>query len=90
MNRSYAYPTKFNKVYLTTLLENFLSMIKRNKVANKMHIPCPQSPNMTAKRNGNVMMVYTPGLASWYLATLHYIVITLYQHNFRKENLMWK
>jgi hypothetical protein len=36
----------------------------------KRHIPWPQSPNMTAKRNGKVITEYTAGLASWYLATL--------------------
>jgi len=36
--------------------------------AMNMIVPWPMSPNMTAKRKGNVMTVKRPGLTSWYVA----------------------
>lgn len=53
-----------------TWLENFFSLKIKYNVAKNKHIPWPQSPNITANKKGNVMIVYTPGFASWYLATL--------------------
>lgn len=50
--------------------ESFFSFTMKYRVARNKHIPWPQSPNMTAKRKGKVTIVYTPGFASWYLATL--------------------
>jgi len=84
-----------NKVLKITWLEYFLSLAIRNNVASNKHIPCPQSPNMTAKRNGNVMIVYTVGFASWYLATLHLHGITDFSiiHKYRTKGFslaIWK
>ena len=44
-----------------------LSTIQRANMSNS--VPCPKSPNMTAKRKGKVTMVKGAGLASLYLAT---------------------
>lgn len=37
---------------------SFFSFKTKKRANRAMMLPCPQSPNMTAKRNGNVMMVY--------------------------------
>ncbi len=44
-----------------------LRTIQRAKASSSM--PCPKSPNMTAKRKGKVTIVKGAGLASLYLAT---------------------
>ena len=53
-----------------TCEESFFSRSISTKAPSNRHIPWPQSPNITAKRNGNVTTEYTAGLASWYRATL--------------------
>lgn len=37
--------------------------------AMAISMPWPTSPNMTANRNGKLIMVHRPGLTSWYVAT---------------------
>jgi hypothetical protein len=35
--------------------------------------PCPRSPNITANRNGNVIIVYGAGKQTSYVRSLHYL-----------------
>jgi hypothetical protein len=43
------------------MLASFFSFTHRNAAKKNIIAPCPKSPNMTAKRNGNVTMVNTAG-----------------------------
>jgi hypothetical protein len=64
---------------LSTWEESFFSRSIRNKAPINRHIPWPQSPNITAKRNGNVITEYTAGLISSYRPTLQqhkFVIIT--------------
>jgi hypothetical protein len=45
------------------------SLRTRKRAAIKTMRPCPASPNMTAKRKGNVATVYTAGFTSRYVFT---------------------
>lgn len=69
-----------------TWLESFFSFTIKYSVARRRHIPWPQSPNITANRKGNVITVYTPGFASWYLATLQLQNIILGEYFYEKNN----
>jgi len=57
----------FNRNITITSLSDFLAAkgFSRRTIQapNKaMSIPCPKSPNMTANRNGNVIIVYGAGI----------------------------
>ena len=70
--------------------ESFFSRSIRNKAPINRHIPWPQSPNITAKRNGNVITEYTAGLISSYRPTLQqyrFVINSLRVHG--KNSIRW-